>query len=93
MEIAEMKSRIHHTVDKLPPDKLESLLVFLEDLQRVGDRDEWDRQDAGFFMKAPAESGDAVRLSGQEARKLADALVAMADRADKIYRTPEPMHA
>jgi len=44
MEIAEMKSRIQHTIDKLPPDKLESVLKFLEDLQKAGDRDEWDRQ-------------------------------------------------
>jgi len=53
----------------------------------------WIEPDAGFFIRTLAESGDSVRLSGQEARKLADVLVTMADRADKICGTPEPMHA
>jgi len=44
----------------------------------------WIEPDAGFFIKTLAESGDSVRLSGQDARKLADVLVTMADRADKI---------
>ncbi|OQY54907.1 MAG: hypothetical protein B6245_20570 [Desulfobacteraceae bacterium 4572_88] len=44
----------------------------------------WIEPDSGFFIKMPAESGDSVRLSGQEARKLADVLVTMADRAEKI---------
>jgi len=52
----------------------------------------WIEPDAGFFIKTLAESGDSVRLSGQEARTLADALVAMADRADKICGAPEPMY-
>ncbi|QTA92707.1 hypothetical protein [Desulfonema magnum] len=49
MEVTEMRTRRQHTVEKLSPDKLESVLKFLEDLQKAGDRDEWDRQIAKDF--------------------------------------------
>ncbi len=44
----------------------------------------WMEPDTGFFIKMPVESGDCVRLSRESARKLANVLVTMADRADKI---------
>ncbi|HHC24241.1 MAG TPA: hypothetical protein ENK58_02325 [Desulfobacterales bacterium] len=47
--LAEMKSRIQHTIDKFLPDELESVLKFLKDLQKAGGRDEWDRQIARDF--------------------------------------------
>jgi len=49
-----------------------------------GDIRIWIEPDTGFFIRATAESGDPVRLSGEGARKLAEALAIMADRADEI---------
>lgn len=37
MEVAEMKNRIQNTVDKLPSDRLELALSFLEDLRKSGE--------------------------------------------------------
>ncbi len=47
----------------------------------------WTEPDSGFFIKTVAESGEPVRLSGEEARRLAKALETMADKADKACRT------
>jgi len=34
MGTVEIKNKIHHTIDSLPPEKLDAILAFLEDLQR-----------------------------------------------------------
>jgi len=44
----------------------------------------WIEPKTGFFIKTVADFGDTVRLSGEEARKLASALVTMADRTDEM---------
>jgi len=44
MELVEIKNRIQNAVENLPPDKLEIVLEFLEDLQKAGEWDEWDHQ-------------------------------------------------
>ncbi|OQX25852.1 MAG: hypothetical protein BWK80_13520 [Desulfobacteraceae bacterium IS3] len=44
----------------------------------------WIEPETGFFIKTVADSGDTVRLSGEEARKLAKALVIMADKTDEM---------
>jgi len=46
----------------------------------------WIEPEAGFFIKAVTEFGDSVRLSGDDARKLAEVLVTMADKADKVCK-------
>lgn len=38
----------------------------------------------GFFIKTITDFGDSVRLSGEEARQLAKALVIMADKTDEM---------
>jgi len=43
----------------------------------------WIEPKSGFFIKTVTNSGDSVRLTGEDARKLAQTLVIMADRADK----------
>ncbi len=44
----------------------------------------WIEPETGFFIKTVADFGDTVRLSGEEARKLAKALVIMADKTDEM---------
>jgi hypothetical protein len=53
-----------------------------DDLWQLGDVSLWVEQDSSIQIKAITDHGDPVELSPDEARRVADKLLALADRAD-----------
>lgn len=63
--------------------KLGGLMTRTDDnLWQLGDVSLWVEQDSSIQIKAITGHGDPVELSPDEARRVADKLLAFADRAD-----------